>query len=76
MLVGVSDQEASDAFEPIFRALAAGARVLVHCKAGKHRSRRNMQTQRSGGLGAFVAAASGVGARGEALWWRAFAAKA
>ena len=79
MLMGVSDQEAYYAFDPIFGALAAGQRVLINCKAGKHRSRRRMFTSvshRSGELGAFVAAASRVGAKGVALWWRAFAAKA
>ena len=40
LLHGVSDQEAWKLFNPIFRALAGGQRVLINCKMGKHRSRR------------------------------------
>ena len=53
MLMGVSDQEAYDAFDPIFGALAAGQRVLINCKAGKHRSRRRMFTSMSHRSGEF-----------------------
>ena len=40
LLYGVTDEEAWDKFDPIFRALAGGQRVLINCKMGKHRSRR------------------------------------